>query len=120
MKWNFLALVLKNFRKRKPRKKCLIFEETETLKKILIFREMELFSPPRENFLYFRKRNPGKKIQEQISRYRTSLYFEKGIFRTLAYLEPEAYSEPWYIQNPGIFKTRSIFRTLVYLEPETY
>ena len=48
------------------------------------------------------------------------LYFEKGIFRTLAYLEPEAYSEPWYVQNPGIFKTRSIFRTLVYLEPETY
>ena len=28
-----------------------------------------------------------------------------------------AYSELWYIQNPGIFKTRNIFRTLVYLEP---
>ena len=25
-----------------------------------------------------------------------------------------AYSELWYIQNPGIFKTRGIFRTLVY------
>ena len=34
-----------------------------------------------------------------------------------AYFEPcvtPAYSEPWYIQNPGIFKTRDIFRTLVY------
>ena len=27
------------------------------------------------------------------------------------------YSEPWYIQNPDIFKTRNIFRTLVYSEP---
>ena len=32
----------------------------------------------------------------------------------------KVYSEPWYIQNPNIFKTRSIFKTLVYLEPETY
>ena len=24
------------------------------------------------------------------------------------------YSELWYIQNPGIFKTKGIFRTLVY------
>ena len=34
-----------------------------------------------------------------------------------AYSEPcaiLAYSELWYIQNPGIFKTRGIFRTLVY------
>ena len=27
-----------------------------------------------------------------------------------------AYSEPWYIQNPDIFRTRSIFRTLAYVE----
>ena len=27
------------------------------------------------------------------------LYFLKGIFGTLTYLELEAYSEPWYIQN---------------------
>ena len=37
-----------------------------------------------------------------------------------------AYSEPWYIQNPTIFKRRGKFRTLVYpkflthSEPETY
>ena len=30
---------------------------------------------------------------------------------TLAYSESEAYSEPWYIQNPDIF------RTLVYSKP---
>ena len=28
-----------------------------------------------------------------------------------------AYLEPWYIQNPDIFRTRSIFRTLAYSEP---
>ena len=28
-----------------------------------------------------------------------------------------AYTEPWYIQNPDIFKTRNIFRALVYSEP---
>ena len=33
-----------------------------------------------------------------------------GILRTLAYLEPEVYSESWYNQNSGIL------RTLVYLE----
>ena len=34
-----------------------------------------------------------------------------GIFRDLSYSKPEAYSEPWYIQNPRMF------RTLVYSEP---
>ena len=29
-----------------------------------------------------------------------------GIFRTLAYSEPVAYSWPWYIQNPDIFRTQ--------------
>ena len=29
-----------------------------------------------------------------------------------------AYSEPCYIQNLDIFKTRNIFRTLVYSEPQ--
>ena len=35
-----------------------------------------------------------------------------GIFKTLAYLEPEAYAEPWHTQNRGIF------RSLGYSEPE--
>ena len=28
-----------------------------------------------------------------------------------------AYLESWYIQNPGIFRTRSIFRALAYSQP---
>ena len=35
----------------------------------------------------------------------------RGIFRVLVYLEP------WHIRNPDIFRTRGIFRTLVYSEP---
>ena len=38
---------------------------------------------------------------------------------TQAYSKPcvtLTYLEPWYIQNPNIFKIRIIFRTLVYLE----
>ena len=31
------------------------FQETETLTRFLIFLETEPFSPPQENFLYFRK-----------------------------------------------------------------
>ena len=50
--------------------------------KILIFQETE-------TFLYFRKRN--------------FLVFQES-----------------YIQNPSIFRTRSIFRTLAYSEPEGY
>ena len=43
-----------------------------------------------------------------------------GIFRTLAYWEPEPYSELWYIQETsilrtrGISRTKGIFRTAVY------
>ena len=36
-----------------------------------------------------------------------------GIFRNLGYSEPEAYPEPWYIQNPG----PCVFRALAYSEP---
>ena len=94
-KWNFLPLILKTF------------QETETLKKLLIFQEMELFSPPRENVSYLRKRKPRKNflyflkascsyIWETeitknvlfISGNGTFLYFVK------AYSELEAYSKP--------------------------
>ena len=43
-----------------------------------------------------------------------------GIFRILAHSKPEAYSEPWYIQNFGISRTRDIFRILEYSESEAY
>ena len=36
---------------------------------------------------------------------------ESCILKILVYLKPEAYSEPWYIQNFGKFKTRGILRT---------
>ena len=46
-----------------------------------------------------------------------------GILRILAYSKPEAYSEPWYLQNSDTFRTRDIFRILGTLrcpESETY
>ena len=67
-KWNFLALILKisyiflYFRKWKPRKKCLIFQETETLKKLLIFREIELFSKSSKKFLIVQEKEALKKF----------------------------------------------------------
>ena len=41
-----------------------------------------------------------------------------GIFRTLTYSEPEAYSEPRHIHNSGIFRAASIFRTLSHIYNE--
>ena len=38
------------------------FQETETLQKFLIFPEMEPFSLPPENFLYFRDQKPKKRL----------------------------------------------------------
>ena len=64
-KWNFLTLRLKNFLYFLKKKFFLYF-----LKKVPILLEME--TPPK----FF------------ISRNGTFLYFGKGIFRTLAYLEP--------------------------------
>ena len=50
-----------NLKSQKPQKKPLIIRETGTLKRLLIFQEMEFFSPPQENFLYFRKWKPPPK-----------------------------------------------------------
>ena len=58
-------------------KAFLIYRKTETPKKFFIFQK-------NGTFLYFSKRKG----------------IGKGIFRTLGYLEPEAYSDSWYIQNP--------------------
>ena len=38
----------------------------------------------------------------------------------LSYIFRKLYSEPWYIQNPDIFRNRHILRTLVYSEPKAY
>ena len=59
-----------------------------------------------------------KNIQAYSERCVTLAYSElwyiqnPGIFKTLAHSEPEIYSESRAIQNPGIFRTRGIFRTL--------
>ena len=54
------------------------FQEEETLKKLLVFQEMELFSPPQENFakIYFRKWKPLKTILNFLKR-KLFLYFWK-------------------------------------------
>ena len=54
-----------------------------------------------------------KLVQTDLGTFRHNHTYSKPCV-TLAYLEP------WYIQNPDIFRTRSIFRTLAYSEPEAY
>ena len=58
-----------------------------------------------------------KAIQTDLSTLRHNQAYS-GIIQ--AYSKPcltLAYLEPWYIQNPDIFKTRSIFRTLAHSQP---
>ena len=57
------------------KKKILIFQETKTLKELLIFQEMKLFSLPQENSLYFRKRKPY--INLYFLKRKLFLYFGK-------------------------------------------
>ena len=52
----------------------------------------------------------SRHIQAYLARHNQAY---SGIFRTLCTL---TYSEPWYIQNTGKFRTRGIFRTLAYSE----
>ena len=56
MKWNFLALILKKFKKWNPQKKFLIFQEIELsnykIKKFLIFSQKKVF-------LIFSQKNPS-------------------------------------------------------------
>ena len=58
---------------------------------------MELsYNFSKESFSHISGNETSKKFF-YISGNGTFLYFRKGIFRTLAYLELEVYSEPWYI-----------------------
>ena len=45
------------------------------------------------------------------------IFYNCGISRTLTYSEPEAYSEPCYIQNPAIFRTLAYSKFEAYSEP---
>ena len=63
-KWNFLAVVLENFLyfliflETETQKKILILQKTEAIKELLVFLEMELFSPSSKNKI----KNPSQKI----------------------------------------------------------
>ena len=81
------------------------FQETETLKRPLIFRETEPFSPPQENFLYFRKGKPQKKIFlfQEAETFQKSLYFRKRNIRIFKEMKLFIFWEK-YIPNRHIFK----------------
>ena len=50
----------------------------------------------------------AKAIQTDLGTFRHNQAYSKSCVNL-------AYSQPWYIQNPDIFKTRNIFRTPLYL-----
>ena len=64
-------------------KKTSNFVETKTLKKSLYFRK--------QNFLIFRKRNFLIFRERYVQNY--DIFRTRDVFKTTAYLEPEAYSE---------------------------
>ena len=66
-----------------------------------------------------------KAIQTDLSTFRhnqaypgiiqvTMEYLEPGISRTLTWSEPEAYSEPWHIHNPAIFRALGYSKSEIY------
>ena len=61
----------------------------------------------KEAFLIFRKWDFFIFFKKKIS-----LYFGKGIFRTLVYPEPSHIQIQKHIEDPGIFRNRDIIRTL--------
>ena len=95
---NFSSLEKK--KKESTPRKLLILQEMEAPKKFLIFSSQNVF------LIFPETETPRKKIIFQeteslktfyISGNGTFFYFWKRVFRTLAYLELEAYSKPWYI-----------------------
>ena len=46
--------------------------------------------------------------------------WDSGIFGTLPWLHPNAYSEPCHIYKKRYIDNPEIFRTLTYLNPDTY
>ena len=81
-KWNFLVLILfflyffSCFDKRQPRKKIIVFQETETLKGLLIFQGIELFSPSSTKFPILLETEAPKKSLI-ISQKKTVLIFQE-------------------------------------------
>ena len=105
--------------KKNPPRENSLYSGNGIFWNFLIFPKRYIQSPDTTEFSYILG-----KVYSKPWHNRTFLYFRKGIFRALSYLELEAYSEPWYIQNPGItelsYFRKRIFRTLAYLELEAY
>ena len=55
-------------------------------------------------------------IQAYLEPCATLNIYNRNTSRTLAYSEPEAYSEPWHIDNSGIFRTTTYSKSEVYSE----
>ena len=97
------------FGKRKLRKKFVMFQETETLKKLLI---LTFLAQARKNFLYFWKRS----LEKLFCIFQPEIFREKEIPKKfflfqeteLSYISRKVYSEPSIIH--GIFETNSSFR----------
>ena len=96
------------FGKRKLRKKFVMFQETETLKKLLI---LTFLAQARKNFLYFWKRS----LEKLFCIFQPEIFREKEIPKKfflfqeteLSYISRKVYSEPSIIH--GIFETNSSF-----------
>ena len=66
-----------------------------------------------------------KTIQADLSKFRNysgifRAMCKPGIFKILAYREPEAYPEPWYIQNSGYLETWHIQNSGIQNQRHTY
>ena len=62
-------------------------------------------------------------LYKQNQTYSGTLQAYSGMFKTLcnhSIFRTVAYSQPWYIQNAGIFKIRGIFRTLSNIHDEVF
>ena len=53
-------------------------------------------------------------IQAYLKPCITLVYLSRGISITLTYSKPETYSEPWYIQKPGTFRTLGYSKSKAY------
>ena len=67
-----------SFDKRQPRKKIIVFQETETLKGLLIFQGIELFKPKLEKISYTSGNGGPEKISYIFSKENCSYISGKG------------------------------------------
>ena len=58
-----------------------------------------------------------KAIQTDLDTFRHSQSYPGNVQTYSKHFVTLAHSEPLYIKNPGILRTKSIFRTLAYFQP---